>query len=487
MDIDDFLKQSVGQTEFDMKDAYWQSASALLDRHYKKRMWIRRGIYTSVFLLLLGGVGVIWQLQRQIPVSDKPSIPTKNIGSQGDFANKNMESNEISHRTSQMQPAVASEAAENIATAPKHPAGLDAADRKNTLNSTNHEVVNNVHREESTPSFRDENSANSEASKNPGASGKTEATGLNEQNGETVDFGVDALVAENRLANTDKKDASKKETFIVGSDAELNSMKEDDLARNILELLPLSDVELNYPALDIEESLPKRVDPSRFNPYWEYLVFAQMLTFPKLEPSSKKVLGGQAGVEFRYSFHKNWFLRGGLAAGVRNGSFAPSFYSTQRTYFLGPQDDAYVTRPTSLWYLGTPLQLGYRKGRNAIMAGITPQWLMGVYGNLEYARENLRQPVSDEDLYAFEKLESGWMSRGGMRRMIMTYTFSFSRQVHPRVHLGMTLQAIPSDWVSDQYGQKYDFSSQSYLPAELDQRALVEKNWILSFNVHYRL
>jgi cytoskeletal protein RodZ len=483
MDIDDFLKQSIGQTEFDMKDAYWQSASTLLDRHYRRKMWIRRGFYASFFLLFLAGLGGIWQMHRQASVLERPAAPAHIIENQGDFVQKNRNSKADAMHDSRTKPT---QTATGSASMSLNGEVQEVTGNRNSLNGKNNVDENQVAQEETSSYLRLADSASSGLISAPQILGKAGATGWNGQQS-VAEVSDNSQLTRKDDTTTNGEEFLAKDTPSIIGNVESILTQENIMASHLLEVLPVSLGELDYPMIDLDEPFALRVDPSRFRPYWESMVFAQMLTFPNLEPSSKKVLGGQAGIEFRYSFHKNWFLRGALAAGVRNGSFAPSLYSTQRTYFLGPQDDAYVIRPTSLWYLGTPLQLGYRLGKNAFMAGITPQWLMGVYGNLEYARENLRQPASGEDLYAFERLESGWMNRGGMRRMIMTYTFSFSRQVHPRVHLGMTLQAIPADWVSEQYGKKFDFGSQSYLPVEFDERALVEKNWILSFNVHYRL
>ena len=57
MDMDDFIKKSFEQGDFAMKEAYWQSASTMLDRHYRRRLWIRRIL---AFSALIGVAGLIW-------------------------------------------------------------------------------------------------------------------------------------------------------------------------------------------------------------------------------------------------------------------------------------------------------------------------------------------------------------------------------------------------------------------------------------------
>jgi len=462
MDMDDFIKKSFEQGDFAMKDAYWQSASAMLDRHYRRRRWKR---WAWIFTFFMGVTGIFWFAF----IDQQPN----------DFsANKGSLSTPIKNA-----PAFANPAKEGQDIVINEGSNSRSDIKENSVSESSNVAGNDPHSFSLAQKSRTAQQAKSMDVNRQIVAGNSplELKGNEQKREEKAEIHV-------ALVNDEAPRANLSEDAPTG----LNAIPIDFLANqnvlvdNEMRTLPLPEMKVTR---EQEWTLNfthdnKPITMPRFKPYWEPMVFAQVLAYPGLAASAKKVLGGQLGIEGRYFFSKQWFIRMALAGGVRLGSFAPSVYSTQRSFFLGPQDNAYVTRPGSLWYGATPIQMGYRSGKNVFLAGVTPQYLLGVYGSLEYAQENLR---SGDMSYEFEQLEKGWINREGFRSVVVTYTLGYTRQLQERLHVGLSLQMIPFDWVNNTYGRKYEYAMPGYEAVNSSQKGLIEKNWLISFNVHYSL
>jgi hypothetical protein len=466
MDMDDFIKKSFEQGDFAMKEAYWQSASTMLDRHFRRRLWIRRLLAISA---LAGVAGLIWlatiyfTTPAEIDHAAQLSMTSSNDGAniKTPLEEQSLMNQEITKTTSTLNTSDLAQEATDVSNkskeyfSAKSVKSVDSYLGKNRFDG----VVNKA---------------------------KFVTSSVENANMETM-LGMDANLNDKNVSAQIPNSSFSEVLSSESSEIQNKFLSEEELSNaNELAILPLPTlmVSPNSNGLLTLPDIRKPISRPPFRPYWESLIFTQVLAYPGVSQTSKKILGGQLGIEGRYSFSRHWFVRMALAGGVRLGSFDPSIYSTQKSFFLGPQDNAYVTRPSSLWYLGVPLQLGFRNGKNAFLAGVTPQYLLGVYGSLEYARENIR---TGDMSFDYQKLDNGWISREGIRSLVLTYTLGYTRQVQDRLHMGLSLQMIPIDWISDTYGRKYEFAAPGYESITTSQKGLVEKNWLLSFNIHYSI
>jgi hypothetical protein len=479
MDIDDLLKQGAKQPEFEFKDAYWADASAKLDAHYYRILLVRIGLGLVFLLLALTGV-YYYYTKIFIPgdTSISQSVIAFSQNKKDAFDSSCASINKLNSNTDiQSKP---------LSKGSYEMAGHDVEVKIRNVNKV--EVKQTYQNQLKFSNIR--NSAVLAHAQNQNLDSDIE-TGSSAHLIDNTDEAMGEMLSNSPLDNVLAEQIINEKQFYIEKNDDgggISYSHNPHSQIDELEFLPslnMGEFGLEPEAIEFSNKLIFR--SGKYKPNLRTYLLADLISYPALNVDGRRLLGGNFGLSFRYYTRENFFVGTGLTVGVRTGSFDPSTYSTQRTFLFGPKDDAFVTRPEAIFHFNIPLRVGYVLGKNEFYAGVVTQILAGVYGQLQYGQATLRGEQNTVPEFTYSNIDRGWMNRSGFRPLVFAGQIGYGRRLHQRTTLGVHLNVIPKDWLSDQYGQYFDFDSNQFAPIQWTQRGLVEQNWLLSFFVIYRL
>jgi hypothetical protein len=480
MDIDDLLKKSFEQSSVVYKDAYWQDASSKIDQHYKRKFYIQISITALILILvvLLSYVFYSSNSQNLNWFKDRnTSLKT------GIIASKKIDNNAVSISSSQGKIEPINPLIEGQSTS-------RSDDILNSQQNYSKLSLTDLSQIENTSESHDDNMTKVAQGKFID-SNKISKTVANKQD-VRLDLGYSelALQVEGSSVLSDQKvDAQEMNNSFNDNSQSLDAEFKPfmNLASLVLPFnLIMEQQAIQFDIISFDNPIAD-IKPVQNKSYLEYGLMAEISTFPKFSSDNKNIVGGIGGLDLRYYFNEHFLMRSGIQVGYRGGSFSPSVYSTQKSYFLGPEEDAYVFRPTGLVTMTLPFQFGYNFDKFMIAFGINAHYLAATYGNLEYAESDFRSNAKEKPFEVYTPVQSGWMSNAGLHRFIYSYQVSVNRNIYKRLSAGVNLQYLPADWTADNYGQIYSFEAGQYINPAFENRGLIEKNWIVNFNIYYRL
>lgn len=94
------------------------------------------------------------------------------------------------------------------------------------------------------------------------------------------------------------------------------------------------------------------------------------------------ITGFHGGVVLQYDLNKRWFLSSGVGYSIRTGHFDASKMTETRNYRFGLELMENQLKPSSLHYVTVPVQIGWKKGHHLMEAGIYMDYLTGVRGEI---------------------------------------------------------------------------------------------------------
>lgn len=510
MNFEEYIKKPFEDQEFEFKEAYWQSAEKLIDNHYKRVRWIRTGIICSVLIAAF--------IAAYIFVVKKETTLAHPVANQEQNFNPVITDQDISAQA--IQPTTS----EEILTI--SPSDSDAETLSSVNIDSNIEKANIVH-ETNKAKVSDFNSTGSknEAYLNENKSksdGRANASQASKKSSKTSSGASNPLAAnENEFLKTDEEDLT---TVLQNSNSATSSTKKNTLEsfptetqNNSVSNIPVSSdtketlisksvasqstSALNLPFKNIESSgklqilnFPLHLDFGTNRPilalYRPSRVYAtaELLMYPSGNSEAFKFLGFNAGFGYQQPLGRMAFLDMGITGSFRRGNFAPSIVSTQLNYDFGPRPDAYILRPKALFSLQVPVLLGIEGGRHMLSAGVKLGFLIGVRGTSEYANytHDFESPTRQAS-YAYDVVDEGWIESSGFKKFALAYALKYQYRLNSRIMIGASLQYLPSDWIANDFGKYYNFTSNEYQNPTGNPAQLIERNWLLGVELKYVL
>jgi F0F1-type ATP synthase membrane subunit b/b' len=491
MEIDDILKKSFTSPSFEYKEEHWTAASSMIDSYYRVRLRNRIIAITMAFLVLITVGFLAYQLflknseegakQKQNTISkplaeaDSKSHDSQLLEDQSELLilaeSEEAITEEYGSTTNSKEILNQGESTANSNIPLSVKSNSDHVVEKDLINSQNH-------------LYATANEGNNDFFE--GMSGKDKEKQLDLLSQDT-DGSISAkqgehLTLSDKMFEHENSDINQVFNLIKDSD-NLTSFNTLPLPFNVVyDSQELSEDLHAHGFADVESQKPNRAPWNKLR----YFAGAEIMTFPGMRQDANRFVGAGLSAGINWFFHPNFFLDAGLGLSVRSGSFDPSIASTQYTQFFGPRFDSYVFRPKELLNASIPISLGYDFGRNQLLFGYRLNYLIGVYGSMEYA-SHMNVPNQTGNEYNYEPLKNGWLSKDGFRNFMGGFILSYRYEFSPRIFGGVRFHYLPNDWIAKDFGQTYDINSMQYVSPDAPVNGLREKNWILGFNLVYIL
>ncbi len=505
MNFEEYIKKPFEDQEFEFKEAYWQSAEKLIDNHYKRVRWIRAGIICSI-LIATFIASYIYVSKKEISIPNPVVTQQQNI----DPINNNQE---ISTQT--IQPTSSEE---NITLSgtdtDAEPLSSDNIDSNIEKASTDAEIgkpkvaaANNV-----TMDSRANSEKSIKSGQSSGKSAKISTSGSNHLAATTA--GSDPRQPQ---ATDDKKAFQNNKSEVILTEDNIAANDQDAVQNNSAIITPVNSETpktfalhpvtsqrtsaLDLPFKNIESSgslqmlnFPLHLDFGTNRPILalnrpsRLYAAAELLMYPSGNSEAFKFLGFNAGFGYQQPLGQMAFLDMGISGSFRRGNFAPSIVSTQLNYDFGPRTDAYILRPQALFSLQVPVLLGVEHGRHMLAAGVKLGFLIGVRGTSEYANYThaFESPTGQES-YSYDVVDKGWIESTGFKKFALAYALKYQYRLNSRIMAGVSLQYLPSDWIANDFGKYYNFTSNEYQKPAGNPAQLIERNWLLGVELKYVL
>lgn len=503
MNFEEYIKKPFEEQEFEFKEAYWQSAEKLIDNHYKRVRWIRAGIICSI-LIATFIASYIYVSKKEISIPNPVVTQQQNI----DPINNNQE---ISTQT--IQPTTSEENltlsgtetdAETLSSD-----NIDSNIEKATTDSETRKakvaVANKV-----TMDGREKSEKSMKSDQSSGQSAKISTSRSNP---------ITALENESRKTQAidDKKAFQNNKSEVILTEENIASKDRDGVQNNSVSITPVNSETgktfalnpvasqrtsaLDLPFKNIESSgslqmlnFPLHLDFGTNRPILalnrpsRLYATAELLMYPSGNSEAFKFLGFNAGFGYQQPLGQMAFLDMGISGSFRRGNFAPSIVSTQLNYDFGPRTDAYILRPQALFSLQAPILLGIEHGRHMLAAGVKLGFLIGVRGTSEYANYThaFESPTGQES-YSYDVVDKGWIESTGFKKFALAYAIKYQYRLNSRIMAGVSLQYLPSDWIANDFGKYYNFTSNEYQKPAGNPAQLIERNWLLGVELKYVL
>lgn len=505
MNFEEYIKKPFEEQEFEFKEAYWQSAEKLIDNHFKRIRWIRAGIICSILIAAFIASyvyvnkkdtaipnPVVTQQQNMDPVNNNQENSTQTIQSATSeenltlsgtdthaetFSSYNIDS-KIEKSSTDSETGKAKVAVTNIETKDSR-AKPDKSMKSGQASGKSVKIS--------------ANSSNHLSATNAG-SGPNETQTIDDkkaiQNNKSA-----VILKEENIAAKDQDEAQNNSAIIkpVNSETGKNFALQPVASQRTSALdLPFKNIGsssslqmLHFPLhLDFVTNRPILAlnRPSRL------YATAELLMYPSGNSEAFKFLGFNAGFGYQQPLGQMAFLDMGISGSFRRGNFAPSIVSTQLNYDFGPRTDAYILRPQALFSLQIPVLLGIEHGRHMLAAGVKLGFLIGVRGTSEYANftHAFESPTGQES-YSYDVVDKGWIESTGFKKFALAYVLKYQYRLNSRIMAGVSLQYLPSDWIANDFGKYYNFTSNEYQKPVGNPAQLIERNWLLGVELKYVL
>ena len=502
MNFEEYIKKPFEDQEFEYKEAYWQSAEKLIDNHYQRVRWIRAGIISGILIAAFIAAYLFVQTNNAIsPKTDLAELEVQQNGTSRESSSSNQKSTSseenitLLHSNSENSATLKSESENSLSE-------IETGDSKDAASIFN--SSNNAQTIKSS-------SSNAEAGKNFAKSIKagtsesalTNASHSANNNSELTSEKVDLL--NNNSLSGSKNEANYNDvpqaiennstpSIPASNDFETATASSTILSNHSTSALdlPFRNIEgsnklkiSSFPLhLDFGSRRPLIALPRASRMY----ATAEMLMYPSGNSEAFKFLGFNAGIGYQQALGKMAFLDMALSGSFRRGNFAPSIVSTQLNYDFGPRSDAYILRPEALFSLQIPVLLGIESGKHMVSAGVKLGFLIGVRGTSEYANyTHAFESPTGQASYAYDVVDEGWIESSGFKKFALAYALKYQYRMNSRIIIGASLQYLPSDWIANDFGKYYDFTSNEYQNPTGNPAQLIERNWLLGVELRYVL
>jgi hypothetical protein len=507
MNFEEYIKKPFEDQEFEFKEAYWQSAEKLIDNHYKRVRWIRAGIICCVLIAAFIASYFFLTIQES-------SIPVTALA----LEQNSLQNNESDNSISNIQPPASEENTTPLNT-DSETSGLTSTEPKTEKSTDKFESSES----KSTAAIaHDSNSAIPSKENNISKDANNRPSAKSKASSKSTGSGFKAIAATNKSspkseANILTQDQKNNKTALAlsspaftekaqqGTLNESMSSKSESIKTEIQSTssisaskstatldLPFKNIEgsnslqlSDYPLhLDFGNSRPIIALPRPSRIY----ATAELLMYPSGNSEAFKFLGFNAGFGYQQPLGRMAFLDLGLSGSFRRGNFAPSIVSTQLNYDFGPRSDAYILRPQALFSLQVPVLFGIESGRHMVSAGVKLGFLIGVRGTSEYANYThaFESPTGKES-YSYDVVDEGWIESTGFKKFALAYALKYQYRLSSRIMVGASLQYLPSDWIANDFGKFYNFTSNEYQNPTGNPAQLIERNWLLGVELKYVL
>ena len=142
------------------------------------------------------------------------------------------------------------------------------------------------------------------------------------------------------------------------------------------------------------------------------------------------------GIVFQYDLNKRWFVSSGLGYQRRAGHYEASKITEMRNYRFGLELMENLLRPTSLHYLEMPFLVGWKKGHHLLEGGILVDYLTGVRGEIGKLEKVDNERMTKE----FIAHEKGWISEDGFTRWNVSPSVGYRYRVNKELSFGLSAQ-----------------------------------------------
>lgn len=507
MNFEEYIKKPFEDQEFEYKEAYWQSAEKLIDHHYQRVRWMRAGIICSILIATFIAAylfvstkkttkadPVATQEQNYDPIITDQVIPTQSIQPTISEENLTLSNTDAEILSSTNTDSTIEKASFGNDTEKVKVSGSNTSGSENEAFLKENKSKSGGNTKAGQAS--EKSLKNSSGISNPLAAEKeslktnTEDYNIVLQNSKAVIGMTQENTNESVQTGTLNNSVS---TVPVSSDKETNpASKTVETQRTSTLGLPIKNLEssnrlqmLNFPLhLDFGTNRPilALYRPSRM------YATAELLMYPSGNSEAFKFLGFNAGLGYQQPLGRMAFLDMGITGSFRRGNFAPSIVSTQLNYDFGPRPDAYVLRPKALFSLQVPVLFGLESGRHMVSAGVKLGFLIGVRGTSEYANYTHDfESITRQAFYDYNVVDEGWIESSGFKKFALAYALKYQYRLNSRIMFGASLQYLPSDWIANDFGKYYNFTTNEYQNPTGNPAQLIERNWLLGVELKYVL
>ncbi len=332
--IDTYFKEKLLHREFELKDAYWQEAEAILDAAKKKK---RRGF----LLWWLGGAATVAALTLFLMPNNNSTLI---LADQSQIVEKEL---------------------------------VNAFPEKSNLAEGNIAIDEPV---------RKHNTENSSIKNNDGGRAIAASKGL-AQNllATSAEFSENDFVEQPKIPN----ETNTTEVDLMPQESLTEKLSTRQAAPDLLAPL-LAFVNGDFTAKPQTKNTCYEPSPFHFG-----VSAAQLMQVVPTNGESL-VTAVHGGVVFQYDLNKNWYVSSGVGYLRRDGHFEASKITEMRNYRFGLELMENLLRPTSLHYLEMPLSVGWKKGHNLFEGGICIDYLTGVRGEIgKLEKVDIERPTKE--------------------------------------------------------------------------------------------
>jgi len=480
MNIEDSMRKSFDPNAFEFNEAHWEGAKVLLDKEFAAQALYRHLIYTTIVLLFVGIVGYHFLVNQASVLPD--TLEEEQYSSPLNVAAAPIDAVEESMTVGEQKDALPPET-EQLQIEAK----TNVGSQNNSISSSQ-----NISMLKEGPS----DTSNFDSPQVV----ESEYTAGGERNSEAKlqsDSRVSMYTLDKGLANE----------FSDNNMASSESIMEEDLNEQLAlhpRAFSVTPLILNELSTYVVTSLSGSGSRSALsdlavsgnsksivrvqNPVAKTFIGTELMLYPTPSSNEFSYIGFSLGISRQIPIGRMYFLEAGLKGVARMGEFSPSQQSTQLSFDFAPRENAYVLNPSAVISMQVPLMVGFESGRSQVSGGVIPAVLLGVWGSSVF--QGQLHPW-ESDMGGSQAIDNtvgrGWLDNSGFNRFALSYGLRYHYTLNSSIQLGMSVQYRPGDWVGEDYGKYFDFRKMDYVYTSADQRNLIKRNWIVGFELRYRI
>ncbi len=410
--LDKYFRDNLSNRKFEPSEANWLAAERLLEANEKRRK--RRGIFWWFFTGFVGLSVIVATLTYQRLNTDK---------GQADL----LESGRLK-QTATTTPTISLDEVEGDSIAKSANNTGTKIEAKNTLQSG--ATGNNAGTQRSstnmpiaTQKIENQSIKNGASKLNSSTPNKEWAFG--KRGNQAIEQPNSQQIEQHLMDN------KKAETPSLAPSSQMEELQFERVS-DLAKLADLQPYVYGIKTNKILKTTTQKIEVHRSN-QWQLCLYGAQMGQPTPEKGEKLLLGQQAGILIRRNIGDNWFIASGLAYQRRVGSFDATQTANQRNYRFGLEQETLLLRPSSLHYLKLPVLVGLEYGKHQLMAGISLDYLSGVYGETGSYQKQGEPPIK-----AFKRIKSGWVTSDGYRKTLPSLQFGYHYALTKYWHLGAT-------------------------------------------------
>ncbi|HFA48389.1 MAG TPA: PorT family protein [Bacteroidetes bacterium] len=396
--LDKYFKEHLDNRTFEMKDAYWEQAEAMLDKQEKNK---KRGILIwwtgAAAIAALALISILFFINKDTnnPIA-KEQENKQNI---------------ITDKLNEQQPNnTSSPDLKNIEKTPSPTETIKKENKKPAIESNNKAIPKPIN-------------ANPKHTNKTRKSTLSNFNKINNKNDETKNIEQIKNIPANKIA----------------AQKEIKNGKDNLRTKYSIGNISMLDISIlkNKKTIELPLNPDKDYLNNCFKPDPFHIAFTASQLFQAAPKTGENIITGfSAGIVFQYDLNKHIYLSSGINYMRKDGHFNASKTTEKRNYRFGLELENKLLRPTSLHYISAPIMAGWQKRHHLLEGGIYLDYLMGVRGESGNYERIPGEPPTKE----FVPTETGWLVEEGFSKFNISPSIGYRYRVNKQLSFGLSAQ-----------------------------------------------